>query len=339
MKKISVLFLLLLNSACFGQAVINPPICYGEPIALFCTFFSGGCSQPYGTYHWTNASGSWQSNEENPVVYPDMTGYNSDKFYLQVQYPQPPGSFSGGRVTVVVFSRITATPVITPVTCYGGINGAITLTVTGGSPAYTYLWNDGVTTKNRTGLTSGNYTITVTDQRGCQNVSKGFNNCIYYSTPGTTYSMSQPSSFSVTPTITLPQCSSDCIGSITLSTSGGTSPYTYLWNNGSTSSSLSNLCNGSYTVTVTDNNGCKQYSYNNSIVSGFDVTTTSSNCRCGIPSSGAAYLFPSCLGNYSYIWSDGNTDRFRWGLDEGTYSVTVTGQSGHKVYKSVTIRK
>jgi len=68
--------------------------------------------------------------------------------------------------------NITLNPI--QLTCFGSNNGAINTIVTGGTPAYSYNWGGGVFTQNRTGLVSGNYTVTVTDKKGCQGTQTNY---------------------------------------------------------------------------------------------------------------------------------------------------------------------
>ena len=136
---------------------------------------------------------------------------------------------------------IIATPVVTNTTCTASI-GAINITVSGGTSPYTYLWSNGATTEDISGLAAGTYTVTVTDANGCTinlPVTVGTDN----------------STITVTPVVTNTTCTAS-IGAINITVSGGTSPYTYLWSNGATTEDISGLAAGTYTVTITDANGC-----------------------------------------------------------------------------------
>lgn len=149
---------------------------------------------------------------------------------------------SGGEVilnNIVVGqpSQILASPSITHVSCHGGSSGAISLSPSGGSGSgYTFLWSDGSTSQNRTGLTSGLYSVRITDSSGC---SRNFN-----------LTVNQPTQI----IITVNQAGRDVIMQI----EGGTAPYTYLWSDENTERDRFNLPNGTYTFTVTDANGCSQ---------------------------------------------------------------------------------
>jgi hypothetical protein len=129
------------------------------------------------------------------------------------------------------------------VLCNGGSTGSIDLTVTGGTGTYTYLWSPGgATTQDLAGLAAGDYTVTVTDGNGCS-ASLG------------PISVTQPAALALGESHTT-TCLGSPDGSITLTVSGGTASYTYLWSNGATTQNLTGLVAGSYSVTVTDAHNC-----------------------------------------------------------------------------------
>jgi hypothetical protein len=152
---------------------------------------------------------------------------------------------SVSSVTITEPTAITSTDVVTDVSCNGDSDGAIELSVTGGTGTYTFLWSNTATTEDLTGLTAGVYTATVTDVNGC-NLSVG---------PVT---VSEPSALVLTETTTDATTVGGSDGAIDLTVSGGTSTYTYLWSNGATTEDISGLTAGTYTCTITDANGCSE---------------------------------------------------------------------------------
>ncbi len=135
---------------------------------------------------------------------------------------------------------ITATTSVTNVSCFGGTNGSATVTPTGGT-TYTYAWSNGQTTQTASNLTMGTYTVTVTS--GTQ-------------TTTATASITQPTQLVGTmnsPTVL--SCAAPN-STVSLSASGGTSPYTYLWSTAANTSSISVTTAGTYTVTLTDSKNC-----------------------------------------------------------------------------------
>ena len=122
--------------------------------------------------------------------------------------------------------------------CNGASTGSATVSVSGGNPGYTYSWSDGQSTALATGLTAGTYTATVTDANQC------ISTC--------TVTLGEPTALSCSTQGTNPLCNGGSDGSATVSGSGGTAPYTYIWSNGQTGASATGLTAGTYTATVTD---------------------------------------------------------------------------------------
>src|SRR5206468_4146027 len=145
----------------------------------------------------------------------------------------PPGSYS---VTVTDAKGCTASQSVTiaqpaaalavgethvDVSCFGGSTGSIDLTVTGGTPPYTYLWSDGATSEGLSDLAAGSYSVTVTDAKGC--------------TAPQSVTIAQPAAaLAVSETHVDVSCFGGSTGSIDLTVTGGTTPYTYLWSNEAT---------------------------------------------------------------------------------------------------------
>src|SRR5439155_1559063 len=123
------------------------------------------------------------------------------------------------------------------VSCFGGSTGAIDLTVTGGAAPYSYAWSNEATTQDLTGLGAGSYSVTVTDAKGC--------------TATQSVTIAQPAAaLSLGETHVDVSCFGGSTGSIDVTVTGGTAPYTYLWSNSAISEDLSALTAGNYSVTV-----------------------------------------------------------------------------------------
>jgi len=183
---------------------------------------SGGVG-PY-TYSW---SPSGQTN---------ATATNLSEGTYTVTVKNGSGCISVDTVNISQPAQIQIGTNISP-TCSGN-NGSITAVVSGGVGPYTYSWApSGGTNATASGLGVGTYTVTVLDKNGCSQTQTA--------TIGTA-SGTPPT---VTPSQTASSCSG-CTGTASAAASGGTAPYTYSWSNGGTTSSVSNLCGGSYTVSV-----------------------------------------------------------------------------------------
>lgn len=151
--------------------------------------------------------------------------------------------------------------------CWGLSDGEFTLYASGGNPPFRYSavdFPDTITTPHYDSLKAGNYVVTITDLTNCSKT--------------VTITVPQPDLISLETVVTPNNCIQlDTIGGVTVLASGGTQPYSYLWNTGSTDSSIHNLENGNYFVLVIDKNNCKD-----SIVSqvGYDDC-----CRPSIPNA------------------------------------------------------
>jgi hypothetical protein len=181
------------------------------------------------------------------------------------------------------------------VSCNGDNTGSINLTVSGGIAPYTYLWNNGSTTKNRANLIAGTYKVTVTDANGC--------------TKNKIIKILQPTVIVITPTITNVSCNNGTDGLISLTITGGTAPYTYSWNDGSTIQNKTNLSVGTYTVTVTDANGCAKSKLIKILQpSALIIAHTATNVSCYNGTNGLINLTTTGgTAPYTYFWNDGIT--------------------------------
>ncbi len=154
------------------------------------------------------------------------------------------GGSSTTTIIVTEPSAIVSSAVATNVSCFGLSNGAVDVTVSGGTPGYTFLWSPGgATTEDLTGLAAGTYTGVLTDANGC--------------TDGGPITITQPAVLAaVVSTSTNPTTCSGTNGMVDIAVTGGTTGYTFLWSNAATTEDLSAVASGSYSVTVTDANGC-----------------------------------------------------------------------------------
>ncbi|MFN0175594.1 MAG: beta strand repeat-containing protein, partial [Saprospiraceae bacterium] len=211
------------------------------------------------------------------------------------------------------------------VLCNGASTGSIDLTVTGGTGAYTYSWTGGATSQDRTGLTAGTYTVTVTDANGC--------------TKTLSVTITQPAAIVLTETHVDVLCNGNSTGSIDLTVSGGVTPYTYSWTGGATTQDRTGLTAGTYTVTVTDANACtKTLSVTITQPTAIVLSTTQVNVLCNGGSTGSIDLTVSGgVTPYTYSWSNSATTEDLSGIAAGTYGVTVTDANACTKFTSATI--
>jgi gliding motility-associated-like protein len=187
------------------------------------------------TYAWSNSATS-----------EDISGLPAGTYSVTVTDLN--GCAQTYSVTVNQQSPLVLAGTASDPSCYGDLNGGVSLTVTGGTPAYSFTWSNGSTAQDLTGAGTGSYTVVVTDMNQC--------------TSQQTYTLNQPDSlfgFAVSPVTysghnVSQHGSSD--GAIDLQVSGGTGPYSYSWSNGSTAQDLSGIPAGTYMAVITDANGC-----------------------------------------------------------------------------------
>ena len=219
---------------------------------------------------------------------------------------------------------LSVTAAVQNTSCFGGSDGGITLTETGGTGPNSYNWGGGITTQNRTGLASGSYTVTVSDPQSC---------------PVTvTANVGHPAPVNVNATPTGAGCNGGTSGSINTAVSGGTAPYTYNWGNGVTSANRTNLSAGTYNVTVTDNKGCTATATATVTQSAaITATITTTNTTCGASTGTVNLTVANGNAPYHFLWSNTATTQNLANVGGGTYTVTITDAGGCTVTASGTV--
>ena len=225
------------------------------------------------------------------------------------------GCDSTHTITLVVYDEITIQTQAFDATCFGAADGSAIATASGGNGGFTYSWSNGDTTEEATGLTAGNYVVTVRDSTGCIATA--------------TVTIGQPAQVEVTATGVNVSCTE--LGSASAMAQGGAGNFTYRWNTGATTTSLDSLVAGVYSVTATDENGC---SANASVtITGALAPTISisvdNQLTADEPDSGE--LSVSISGGtmpYDIEWSNGSTNDSLFNLSSGQYIVTVTDAQG-----------
>jgi gliding motility-associated-like protein len=256
-----------------------------------------------------------------PATTKDIAALKVGKYYVTVS-----SGSAAPKVDSFVIAEptkiVVATKAIVDVKCFDQPTGSVTLTVSGGTSPYTYLWSSGDITANLAAKKSGTYYLTITDAKGC--IAKD------------TSIILQPSAaLSVTPAITNVKCNGEKNGAIALTAVGGTAPYTYSWTGPSPFTAITKditaLAAGDYLVTVTDSKACAQTSGPLTVTQPLAIsvgTPVVTNTGCGT-SVGAINITPTNgTAPYTFIWSGpggyGNTNQNITGLAAGSYIVKIT---------------
>ena len=271
-----------------------------------------GGTPPYN-FAWSDGAGA------NFYV---RTGLPAGTYTLSVTDANGCTATADGVITDVPQMFAAATAI--DARCPGEADGSATATGTGGEAPYSYVWSDGQTTQTASNLAAGNYTVVITDVRGCEktasveveNASEG------------------PQ---VTADITPLDCAGDTSADIDLTVSGGIAPYTFAWDDLVFTEDRTGLPAGTYEVTVTDANGCEA-------VETYEIVDPEPlTCRASPTTNFPDYFHVSAFGagdgaasvavtggagGYTYAWSDGSTGAAAAGLGGGLVSVTVTDASG-----------
>lgn len=182
----------------------------------------------------------WSTGDTTQSIVVDETGV----FSLKVQNAEGIMSMSSAPIGVRVNENPGIYAVTEDVSCFGGNDGRIELSISGGSRPYSVEWDTGSQDTLLTGLTAGTYTGYVEDANACRTMLQ--------------VDVSQAEEIAIEATIVPARCSDASDGSLELSVSGGTDPYFYEWDDGSLGDFIHNLSAGTYRVTVTDQNNCEK---------------------------------------------------------------------------------
>lgn len=198
----------------------------------------------------------------------------------------------------------------TPVSCNGLSDG--TATVFSSDTIFTYTWDNGDTTQTASNLSSGTHQVTVVNTDGCVAIDS------VVITESSPLSIAQVVTFET-------NCPGSSDGSAIVIVVGGTTPYSYIWDNGETTSTADSLTAGAHSVTISDANGCSIVESPIGINSpqSLSVTVSSVDISCnGLSDGSASFSVQPGPTVTSHYWSDGSTGPTVTGLSPGFHNVT-----------------
>ncbi len=197
-------------------------------------------------------------------------------------------------------------------------DGSASVVANGGTPGYSYSWNNLVTSGNNNFIPAGNYSVTITDNNLCTATGT----VSVTNLNGVTANIA-----SSTPT----SCNGFCDGSAAAGYSGGIAPYTYNWNIGGANANIAGLCAGTFSVTITDSTGCTDVAVVNitqPMIINSALQSTPTSCFNGSDGSLSITNTTGGTAPYNYSWQSGSQTIISNGLTSGTYSVIVIDQNG-----------
>ncbi|MCB0395941.1 MAG: T9SS type A sorting domain-containing protein [Flavobacteriales bacterium] len=299
----------LCAGACDGFARVNP---------------AGGVA-PY-TFQWDSNAGSATVDSVGGLCigwyHVTITDNNGCFMADSVEIMEPP-------VITNAFTPVNAAA------CAGSCDGSAMANPSGGVAPYSFQWdiNAGYqTTQTATNLCTGNYLVTISDNNGCTYVDSVF--------------IGEPAAVMTTFNKGDVLCAGSCNGFAKVNPTGGTPPYSFLWDSNAGSAtvdSVGGLCIGWYHVTVTDNNGCYmadsvEIMEPSAVITSFGAVM---GPQCNGGCDGYAKVLPTGgVAPYSFQWdaNAGNqTVDSAFGLCTGMYYVTVTDNNGCMAVDSISI--
>ncbi|MBL7795545.1 MAG: T9SS type A sorting domain-containing protein [Saprospiraceae bacterium] len=293
----------------FVDASSTQVTCNGDANGTAVLTITGGTGL---TYLWSNNATTQNLSDLGPGTY-------------SVTVSDAQGCTATAEVTITEPDELGIGAAVTSVSCFGQADGAIDLNVSGGTLPYNYEWSNGETTRNVSGLSAGTFTATVTDGSGCQGIA--------------TDEVTEPSEIDFSLTATDADCNGASSGSIQSSVSGGVPGYEFAWSNGDTNETLSSLPAGTYTATITDTNGCTR---SESVTVGepaaITASTTTTEAGCAGATNGTVQLtVGGGAPGYTFDWSNSSSDQNLDAVASGTYTVTITDNSGCTQTASATV--
>lgn len=288
-------------------AVPQPTLCFGSCDGAAQVYITTQGTPPYN-YQWSD--GSNQTSISNLCAGVYTVSVTDAEYCVRVQ-------------SIFVSQPDSIRPVLQmpPIKCFGDTTFITITQVLGGTPPFSYLWNNGNTGQSLYGVPTGTYWVEITDANNCKDTT------IIY--------VPQPALLQANANNVNTMCTASCNGSIQVSPIGGTLPYTYLWNTGQNTSSISSLCEGTYRVTITDSKGCtfvQEYSVGNNHY--FPPLQAIAQPPV-IYATQSSQLIAQSTGNFHYVWTPSNTlsnayvkNPVATPLQTTTYIVTITDAYG-----------
>ncbi len=272
---------------------------------------------PSYTFEWSNDQTSQNINSLPQGNY-EVKIYDSKKCTLEKNF-----------VVSAPTEILTLNYVKTDVKCRNASNGKITVSASGGTPPYNYMWSNHIKTPVAENLKAGDYTVKITDQKNCL-----VTETIEILQPETAPEISAETQNNV--------CHDGKTAKISSEITGGRKPYSFSWSNGQTTKEIDGISDGTYKLIVTDADGCTdQKSFNiTSPDKPLDANITVENLKCYDGNDGSFRI--QAVGGvpgYEYLLNDGSSNPIQKGMVAGIYSVRITDKAGCEFTKNFEIKQ
>jgi len=319
------------------NSTFNNLACNNIPTGSISVAPSGGTpGSPSYTFSWLPAAAVTGTNGQGTGTVSSLASGN-----YTLNLTDGNGCLTTHTFTLTQPNAFTVTATTSSLLCNGICNGSIVANASGGTGAPNYSWTapgnptlTGSFSPTVTGLCANtgtfvNYSLTITDNNGCTNVS--------------TYIITEPALLTNTVSSILTSCSNSCNAVASQTALGGTPGYTFSWSSSpATTSTLGGLCPGTYTASVTDSHGCMASSaYTVVAPPAFTGTLTPTNPLCNNGTNGSiTSTLSGAQGTVSYVWSPAGSGANPTGLGANPnpiYTLVATDQNACEVTLTTTL--
>ena len=261
-----------------------------------------GGTAPY-SYIWSNGDNSSTLNNLSAGLYSLLVLDNN-------------GCVFNYSTTILSPSPLSILDSVINESCIGSLDGQIFVNITGGSPPYNYLWDNGFNDSFISNLSSSMYNIQIEDSAGCILSSDIF--------------VDANDAFDISYEQINVSCFNQSNGSINITISGGSPPFSFLWSDGSINEFRDDLMAGNYSVTITDGFGCiKSQSYTLTQPDSIIINANIQDATCSTTNDGS--IETSIIGGttpYEYLWSNSESSSSLIDIFNGGYSLQLTDANG-----------
>lgn len=278
------------------------------------------------TVEGSNLSFSWSHDES--IAIPSLVGLAAGSYTITIENAND--CILTETFLVEGNSTLTTTFSNTPASC-GGNDGVVLANVTGGTPPYNFAWNTGATGNALVNIPVGIYELVITDATNCSTTE--------------TIIVESVNTFTGIDVNTIDASCNDNNGHASVTVTGGTPPYTYLWTNGVQNPVVNNLTPGEHTILITDANDC---SISETVVIGNTIVPPQINivnintASCGLSNGEATIQVENGTPPYTYIWNSSlslitPTEIKLTDLAAGNYQIGVVDNNECETYMTITI--